>query len=100
MTPVTARNTRWKWNGLIPAARARVSRLGAVSAASIRRQAACATISARRSARAGASGRQRLHGRKPAASASAPVAWKLTFSGRAARAPQLGRQYTPVVRTA
>ena len=37
-------------------------------------------------------GRQRLQGRKPAASASAQVAWKLTFSRRAGRAAQLGRQ--------
>ena len=27
------------------------------------------------------------------------LAWKATFSGRAGRAAQLGRQYTPVVRT-
>jgi hypothetical protein len=58
-----------------------------------------ATCTACCSARAGWSGLQRLQGRKPARSASAVVAWKSTFSGRAARAPQEGRQYTPVVRT-
>jgi hypothetical protein len=44
-------------------------------------------------------GRQRLQGRKPAASAAAQVAWKATFSRSAGRETQLGRQYTPVVRT-
>lgn len=34
-----------------------------------------------------------------ACSASAQVAWKHTFSGRAGRAAQEGRQYTPVVLT-
>jgi hypothetical protein len=41
-----------------------------------------------------------LHGLKPAASADAGVAWKVTFSRRASRDGQLGRQYTPVERTA
>ncbi len=55
--------------------------------------------SACRSASGASSGRQRLQGRKPARSASAAVSWKATFSGRAGRAAQDGRQYTPVVRT-
>jgi hypothetical protein len=38
------------------------------------------------------SGRQRLHGRKPARAASAPMAWKLTFSRRGNRPPHDGRQ--------
>jgi hypothetical protein len=47
----------------------------------------------------GWSGLQRLHGRKPARSASSRVEWNCTFSGRASRAAQEGRQYTPVVLT-
>nr|WP_276602649.1 hypothetical protein [Nannocystis pusilla] len=42
---------------------------------------------------------QRLHARNPAASASATVAWKATFSGRGVREAHDGRQYTPVVTT-
>jgi hypothetical protein len=44
-------------------------------------------------------GLQRLHGLNPAFSASSVVLWNRTFSGRASRAPQDGRQYTPVVLT-
>jgi hypothetical protein len=40
-----------------------------------------------------------LQGRKPAAAASAHVTWNRTFSGRAGREGQDGRQYTPVVLT-
>ena len=44
-------------------------------------------------------GLHRLHGRKPARSASAAVRWNATFSGLGVRAAQDGRQYTPVVLT-
>jgi hypothetical protein len=44
-------------------------------------------------------GVQRRQGRNPAPSAAAALVWNATFSGRAARAVQDGRQYTPVVRT-
>jgi hypothetical protein len=44
-------------------------------------------------------GLQRLHARKPARSASSGVAWNATFLRSARRAPQLGRQYTPVLAT-
>jgi hypothetical protein len=50
--------------------------------------------------RGGASGLHRLQARKPAARASAVLVKKRTFSGRGSLAPQSGRQYTPVVRTA
>ena len=40
-------------------------------------------------------GRQRLHGRKPARSASGAVSWNCTFFGLARRAAHEGRQYTP-----
>jgi hypothetical protein len=56
-------------------------------------------MAACRSTSDGWSGVQRLHGRKPAAAASAQVAWNRTFSGRAGREAQDGRQYTPVVLT-
>ncbi|MOA45177.1 hypothetical protein D3C78_1675490 [compost metagenome] len=62
------------------------------------RQAA-AILAACCAASAGCSGWQRWQGRKPACSASAPLAWKRTFSGRARRDGQDGRQYTPVERT-
>lgn len=44
-------------------------------------------------------GLQRLHARKPAASAASGEAWKATFSRSGARAAQDGRQKTPVVLT-
>jgi hypothetical protein len=68
------------------------------SAFSIRRHA-FATAAARCWASVGPFGRHRLHGRKPARSASSGVEWKRTLSRRAGRAAQVGRQYTPVVRT-
>ena len=71
---------------------------GAISLSSIRRQRP-ATSSAFRSAKGGAPGRQRLHARKPARSASAIESKKRTCSGRGNRAPQSGRQNTPVVST-
>jgi hypothetical protein len=37
-------------------------------------------------------GRQRLHGRNPARSASAQLAWNITFSRRGRRAAHEGRQ--------
>jgi hypothetical protein len=40
-----------------------------------------------------------LHGLNPARIASAPDRWNWTFSGRAIREGQEGRQYTPVVLT-
>src|SRR6516164_3838398 len=82
----------------MPAAFARVASLGTESERSIARQAS-ATIAVRRSASDVSFGRQRLHGRKPARSASAGLGWKRTFSRRGRRAPQDGRQYTPVVST-
>src|SRR5690606_40415365 len=96
--PVAAVKPRWKWNRLRRAASASASRLGTSSASSISRQA-LATAEARRPAVPVSFGRQRLHGRKPAFSASAQVAWNRTFSRRGRRAPQDGRQYTPVVLT-
>ena len=75
----------------MPALAASVSRLGTSSACSMARQA-FATATACRSASAASFGRQRLHGRKPARSASAQVAWKPTFSRRGSRAAQDGRQ--------
>ena len=80
------------------ASAARTLSPGDSSAASISLHAA-ATAAALRCASGAWSGLQRLQGRKPAASASAVVAWKATFSGRAGRAAQEGRHYTPVVRT-
>jgi hypothetical protein len=44
-------------------------------------------------------GVHRLHARKPAFSAASVVVKNCTFSGRARRAPQDGRQYTPVLLT-
>ena len=58
-----------------------------------------AMLAARASAADAWCGRQRLQARKPAASAAAQSAWKATFSGRARRDGQEGRQYTPVVLT-
>ena len=49
---------------------------------------------------AASSGRQRLHGRKPATSASRAVAKNATFSGLGLRAGHDGRQKMPVVVTA
>jgi hypothetical protein len=95
---VTDLKRRWKWKALRPAARASVSSAGGVAAASIVRQARV-TISACRSRGASSRGRQRRQARKPSRSAAAASAWKRTFSGRARREPQEGRQYTPVVRT-
>jgi hypothetical protein len=77
---------------------ASVSRLGACSDSSIRRQA-WATFTACCSIRLGWSGLQRRQGRKPAVSASARVAWNCTLCGRGRRAAHDGRQYTPVVLT-
>ena len=57
------------------------------SSASIRRQARV-TVSVCRSAATAGPGVHRLHGRKPAATASAQVAWNQTFSGRAGREGQ------------
>src|SRR5256885_10485332 len=68
---------------------ASAARFGISSAASIRRQA-FATAAARRTARAASFGRQRLHGRNPALSASSQLAWKRTFSRRASRAAHEG----------
>ena len=45
------------------------------------------------------SGRQRRHARNPASSAAAAQGKNRTFSGFGVRAGQIGRQYTPVVRT-
>ncbi len=99
-TPVTSRNTRWKWERAHPRLLGRSVRAGGVSAASIRRQAR-ATASRRRWAGGGSSGRQRRQGRKPAARAAAPSSWKrhVLPAGRAGRRNS-GAQYTPVVRTA
>ena len=47
----------------------------------------------------GSVGLHLLQGRNPARSASAAVRWNCTFAGFARRAPQEGRQYTPVVFT-
>src|SRR5262245_9609747 len=89
--PVTALKTRWKWNRVIAAARATASRSGASSDRSMSRQAR-AIASARRAASERSFGRHRLHGRKPAASASIGVAWKETFSRFAGRDAHEGRQ--------
>jgi hypothetical protein len=45
------------------------------------------------------SGRHLKHGRKPAASAAIALGKNRTFSARAGRTGQTGRQYIPVVRT-
>ncbi len=83
----------------MPLAAASVARSGSASAASISRHTS-ATSAAWRSASGGWSGRQRRQGRKPALSAAAVLAWKVTLLRSAGRAPHEGRQYTPVVRTA
>src|SRR5579884_369916 len=82
----------------MPAAAARRSRLGGVSL--LRSKAQALSIAARwRAAAESSVGRQRLHGRKPAASAAAASAKKRTFSRRGRREAQPGRQNTPVVVT-
>jgi hypothetical protein len=75
----------------MPALVASAARLGGSSARSISRQA-LATAAAWRSASGACVGRQRLHGRKPAFSAAAALAWNATFSCRGSRAPHDGRQ--------
>lgn len=98
MRPVIALKTRWKWNGLMPAWAASVSSLGAFSEPSSTRQAAV-TLAVCSTSSEGWSGLHRLQGRNPDRSASSRVGWNPTCSGRARRAAQDGRQYTPVVRT-
>jgi hypothetical protein len=66
-------------------ASASTARPGISSASSISAQA-FATAAAWRSASPASFGRQRLHGRKPAHSASSQVRWNATFSRRASRA--------------
>ncbi len=82
----------------MPARCASSASVGARSAPSINRHSP-ATSAACGLAGSGRSGWQRLHGLKPARSASAAVAWNATFSGRARREGHEGRQYTPVLRT-
>src|SRR5574342_631185 len=94
--PCSLVNQRRTREGSTPKRRSSASRRRRSGARSI---AASSGASHGGAAPAGASGRQRRQGRKPAKSASREVAKKRMCSGFGGRAGQVGRQKIPVVVT-
>ncbi len=93
--PRCAWKSRFKWRGLTPRRSARPETFSACSAPSVIRRRALPTVvdvPFQAGVPGAVSGRQRRHGRKPAATASPAVRKYRTFSRRAVGDGQIGLQ--------